>query len=246
MYKPIYESYLSDEDKIVLETYGYGNGLGVNANSRPAVLVVDATYMFVGEVREPIAEAVKRRRNACGDRAWHAMDALQGLLTAARAKGLPVIYTKGDAKPDLGRLGASALKQPPKPRTATSRNLRGDNEIVEEIAPEPGDIVISKQKPSAFFGTPLLSYLVALKIDSLYIAGGATSGCVRGSVVDAFSNNYACTIVADCCFDRFGASHDMTLFDLGSKYAAVETAAESIKQIAALPNGMFATKGGNP
>ena len=243
MYKPPFEPHLSPEDQLVLEIYSYGNGLGVNANSRPAVLVIDATYMFVGEVREPITEAVKRRRNACGDRAWQAIDALQGLLAAARAKGLPIIYTKGDSKPDLGRLGAGALKRPPKPRDDALRNLRGDNDIVDEIAPQSDDLVIAKQKPSAFFGTPLMSYLVALKVDSLFVTGGATSGCVRGSVVDAFSNNYACTIVADCCFDRFSASHTMSLFDLGSKYAAIEDSADAIKQVSSLPDGLFAIRG---
>jgi nicotinamidase-related amidase len=239
MYRPPYESHLSAEDKIVLETYGYGNGLGVNAASRPALLVVDATYMFVGEKREPIAEAVKRRRNACGERAWQAVDALQGVLAAARTKGLPIVYTAGDAKPDLSKFGAGAMKKAAKRPDDSARNLRADNDIVDEIAPQPGDIVIRKQKPSAFFGTPLLSHLVALKVDSLFITGGATSGCVRGSVVDAFSNNYASTIIADCCFDRFMASHDMSLFDLGSKYAAVETAVDSIKLIRALPDGLF-------
>jgi nicotinamidase-related amidase len=239
VYKPPFDSHLTSEDKIVLETYGYGNGLGVHATSRPAVLVIDTTYMFVGEVREPIAEAVKRRRNACGERAWQAVDALQKVITAARAKGLPIIYTKGDSKPDLGRWGAEAIKKPPKKGNGSLRNLRDDNDIVDEVAPNPGDIVIRKQKPSAFFGTALLGHLVALKIDSLFVTGGATSGCVRGSVVDAFSNNYGCTIIADCCFDRFSASHTMTLFDLGSKYAAVETADEAIGRIAALPEGLF-------
>lgn len=236
-----YKSYLSDEDRIVLETYGYGNGIGVRESSRPAVLVIDATYMFVGEVREPIGEAVKRRRNACGNRAWQAVDKLQGVLTAARAKGLPVIYTAGDnGRPDLAKFGADAIKKAAKRPNAALRNLREDNDIVDEIAPQADDIVIRKQKPSAFFATPLISYLVAMKIDSLYIAGGATSGCVRGSVVDAFSNNYACTIIDDCCFDRFEASHTMTIFDLGSKYAEVRTAADAIAQIKSLPDGLFA------
>jgi nicotinamidase-related amidase len=203
------------------------------------MLVVDTTYMFVGEVREPITEAIRRRRNACGERAWQAVDALQAVLGAARAKGLPVIYTTGDAKPDLEIFGANPLKKAATRPAAGMRNLRADNDIVDEIAPHPGDIVIRKQKPSAFFGTPLMSYLVALQVDSLFVAGGATSGCVRGSVVDAFSNNYRCTIVEDCCFDRFAASHTMSLFDLGSKYAAIETASHAIQQIEALPDGLF-------
>jgi maleamate amidohydrolase len=234
-----FESYLSPEDKIVLETYGHGNGLGVNKSSRPAILVIDATYMFVGEVREAVSEAVKRRRNACGNRAWNAIDKLQGLLAAARAKRLPIVYTAGGDRPDLGKFGGATIKKALKHRNNGLRNFRRDNEIVDEIAPHEGDIVIQKQKPSAFFSTPLLSYLVAMKVDSLYVTGGATSGCVRGSVVDAFSNNYACTIVSDCCFDRFEASHTMSLFDLGSKYAEIFRAEDVIRQIESLPDHLF-------
>jgi nicotinamidase-related amidase len=237
-----FEPYLSPEDKIVLETYGYGNGLGVNESSRPAVLVIDATYMFVGEVREAVSEAVTRRRNACGNRAWRAVDKLQGVLAAARAKGLPIVYTAGDDKPDLAKFGAASIKKAPRHHDGVLRNLRGDNEIVDEIAPQEGEVVIRKQKPSAFFSTPLISYLVAMKVDSLYVTGGATSGCVRGSVVDAFSHNYGCTIISDCCFDRFEASHTMSLFDLGSKYAEIRTADDVIRQIEQLPDRLFSPR----
>jgi nicotinamidase-related amidase len=96
-----------------------------------------------------------------------------------------------------------------------------------------------KTKPSAFFGTPLLSQLVALKVDSLFITGGVTSGCVRASTVDAFSNNFRTTLIADCCFDRFEASHVMTLFDMGVKYAAVASSSDAIARIEALPDGLF-------
>ena len=233
--------YLNDDDRRVLETYGFGNCNGAgNAGSRPAVLVVDANYTFVGEEREPVHEAMKKRRNACGTRAWSAIDALTQVLAAARAKGLPIIYTTGDKRPDLEKRGAKAMKKVAVAMTSPSaRNLRDGNEIVDEIAPEADDIVLRKTKPSAFFGTPLLSQLVALRVDSLFITGGATSGCVRASAVDAFSNNYPATLIADCCFDRFEASHVMSLFDLGAKYAEIANSADAIARIKALPNGLF-------
>ena len=81
---------------------------------------------------------------------------------------------------------------------------------------------------------------MALRVDSLFVTGGATSGCVRASAVDAFSNNYPCTLIADCCFDRFEASHVMSLFDLGAKYAEIATSREAIARISALPDGLFA------
>jgi nicotinamidase-related amidase len=227
---------LSEQDRKVLESYRFGECAG--AGARPALLVVDVNYTFVGEHREPVTEALKRRRNACGAAAWKAVDALQPVIGAARAKGLPIFYTTGGNRPDLAKHGARPLKTVA-PTAPSSRNLRDGNEIVDEIAPEPDDIVIVKTKPSAFFGTPLLSQLVALRVDSLFITGGATSGCVRASTVDAFSNNYPTTLIADCCFDRFEASHAMTLFDMGVKYAAIASSREAIAQIEALPDGLF-------
>ena len=232
-----WESLLNGADRALVADYGYGNCLGVG--KRPAVIVVDATYTFVGDRPEPVTEAIKKRRNACGQQAWDAVAVLRRLLPAARAKGLPVIYTRANERPDLQRLGAPSLKKSAVKLTSSTHNLRDGNDIVDEIAPETGDIVIGKAKPSAFFGTPLLSYLVALQVDSLFITGGATSGCVRASVVDAFSNNYPVTMVADACFDRYEISHAVTLFDLGAKYAEVASGEDAITRIKALPDGIF-------
>ena len=236
-----WETLLNAADRALVADYGYGNCQGVG--KRPAVIVVDATYTFVGDTPEPVIEAIKKRRNACGQQAWDAVAVLQRLLPAARAKGLPVIYTRADARPDLQRLGAPSLKKTAVAQSSSTHNLRDGNDIVDDIAPEPGDIVIGKAKPSAFFGTPLLSYLVALRVDSLFITGGSTSGCVRASVVDAFSNNYPVTMVADACFDRYEISHAVTLFDLGAKYAEVTTGEDAIARIKALPDGVFRVTG---
>ena len=68
------------------------------------------------------------------------------------------------------------------------------NEIVAEVAPQPGDVFIEKRKPSAFFGTPLMSYLTNMGADSLILTGTTTSGCVRASAVDALSYDLQVTI----------------------------------------------------
>ena len=86
---------------------------------------------------------------------------------------------------------------------------------------EPSDLIIGKQKPSAFFGTPLQSHLTLLGCDSLVIAGGTTSGCVRATVVDAFSANYRVAVVADACFDRNQTSHAVSMVDMSAKYADI-------------------------
>ena len=97
----------------------------------------------------------------------------------------------------------------------------------------------SDLKPSVFLGTPLLSFLVLLGADSLIVAGTTTSGCVRATVVDAFSNNYRVAIVEEGCFDRSQASHALSLCDMNAKYADVVRLEETLAYIEALPKGLF-------
>ena len=108
-----------------------------------------------------------------------------------------------------------------------------------EIAPAPQDIVIPKQKPSAFHGTPLRGYLTLLQADSLIVCGTTTSGCVRATVLDAFSDNYRVTIAEEGCFDRAQSSHAINLMDMQAKYADVRPAAEIAKHLETLPAGLF-------
>ena len=117
-------------------------------------------------------------------------------------------------------------------------NLDG-NEINAEIAPEPSDIVIKKLKPSGFHGTPLNSFLTNLKADSILMVGTTTSGCVRASVIDGFSENYRITLVEEGCFDRSEASHAINLCDMNAKYADVVGTEEVIAYIDGLPDGLF-------
>jgi nicotinamidase-related amidase len=113
------------------------------------------------------------------------------------------------------------------------------NTIVPEIAPGPDDLVVYKQKPSAFHGTNLLSWLMLLGADSLLVTGTTTSGCVRATVLDAFSNNFRVSIVEEGCFDRAQASHAINLCDMHAKYADVIKLDESLAFIQSLPAGLF-------
>jgi len=107
------------------------------------------------------------------------------------------------------------------------------------IGPLPDDLVVYKQKPSAFYGTPLLSWLILLGADSLIVTGTTTSGCVRASVLDAFSNNLRVSLVEEGCFDRAQASHAINLCDMHAKYADVVKLDEALAQIDRLPEGLF-------
>ena len=105
--------------------------------------------------------------------------------------------------------------------------------------PAPQDIVVLKQKPSGFFGTNLASYLTLLGADSIIVTGTTTSGCVRATVLDAFSMNYHVAIAEDGCFDRSQASHAINLCDMNAKYADVMKSAEVLDFIDTLPEDLF-------
>jgi maleamate amidohydrolase len=124
------------------------------------------------------------------------------------------------------------------------RNLKS-NVIVPDIAPAPQDLVVGKQKPSAFHGTPLLGYLIQFGCDGVIVTGTTTSGCVRATVVDAFSTNYHVAVVEDGCADRSQASHAINLYDMNAKYADVIGSAEVIAYINRLPDGLFELPSGD-
>lgn len=106
--------------------------------------------------------------------------------------------------------------------------------------------MILKTKPSAFFGTPLLSFLIDLKVDTLMVCGVSTSGCVRATVIDAFSNNLRVQVIEDGCFDRLETSHAINLCDMNAKYADVIPSTEALETIGALPDGLFELPKGAP
>ena len=88
--------------------------------------------------------------------------------------------------------------------------------------------MVDKGYASAFFGTPLLSFLIKLKADTLIVTGGTTSGCVRAFCVDAVSRSFNVGVVADAVFDRISASHTTALLDLWMKYCDLLTSDETV------------------
>jgi nicotinamidase-related amidase len=174
---------------------------------------------------------------SCGEDGWTAMAVIKRLLSAARLKGLPIIYTTFTFRPDGFDFGGWAWKN--NRALEDERLLVKGNEISPEIAPEPSDLILIKKKPSSFFGTPLMGYLTDLKIDSLLVTGTTTSGCVRATVIDAFSHNIKCTLVEDACFDRSEISHAINLFDMNAKAADVRPSEEVLDYVKNRPDGLF-------
>jgi len=238
MAERIWDKFLTERDKAVFKASGYASDM--TPGKRPAVLVIDVSYGFVGEKNLPILESIKTWPNSCGEDGWAAIPHLQRLLSAARAKGVPVIYTTGVVRDDKWDVASWGWKNA---RTddwsGSARTNRDGNEIVDEIAPQPTDIVVYKQKPSAFFGTPLASYLTMLRCDSVIVTGTSTSGCVRATVIDAFADNYRVTVAEEGCFDRSQASHAVNLCDMNAKYANVTPMDQVIAYIDGLPDGLF-------
>lgn len=138
-------------------------------------------------------------------------------MKKARKTGVPIIYTRNVQK----SIDFDCFSN--KTNRDQSKYLDGHfgTKIVDIIAPKKGDLVIDKAYPSAFFGTPLISWLVKLGVDTLLITGGTTSGCVRATVIDAVSRNYNVAVIEDCVFDRIQLSHKAGLFDIWMKYADV-------------------------
>ena len=151
-----WDDILTDRDKEVFALSGYGAKAGFG--QRPAVLIIDVNYNFVGDRREPIIESVKRFRNSCGEEGWVGVDHIVTLLEEARKKHLPIFFTTGHGEEGSVAFGRWHGKNSRSTEDFTELAKKG-NEIVAEIAPQKGEVVVRKQKPSAFFGTPLTSML---------------------------------------------------------------------------------------
>ena len=245
MSEPIWNRFLTERDKAVFAAGGFGARAGFG--KRPALLVIDVNWAFCGERPEPILQSIKRWRTSCGEDAWTALPYIKQLIDAARGKGLPVIYTTGEGRPDKWDRGGWGWKSSRNNEAGggPGSNLDG-NEIVAMIAPGPRDIVIKKQKPSGFFGSNLASYLTLLSADSVVIVGTTTSGCVRATAVDAFSFNYRVILAEEGCFDRSEASHALSLCDMHAKYADVIATDEVLAYFDRLPADLFDLPSGMP
>jgi maleamate amidohydrolase len=244
MSERIWDQFLTARDKAVFETSGYGARGGFG--KRPALVIVDVNWAFCGDKPEPILQSIRKWRNSCGEDAWVALPYIKALIDKCHEKGLPVVYTTGIRRDDNWDSGSWLWKNSrgQEDRRTAVANLDG-NEIVAPIAPAPQDIVVYKQKPSGFFGTNLASYLTLLGCDSIVVTGTTTSGCVRATVLDAFSLNYRVAVAEEGCFDRSQASHAINLCDMNAKYADVVKTAEVLSFLDGLPSGLFELPSGS-
>jgi ureidoacrylate peracid hydrolase len=197
---------------------------------RAAVLVIDMQNDFgsVGGMFERAGIDITGIREAAV--------ATKPVLHAARAAGLPVIYVKMGHAPDLSdagsvdsphwikhirsRLGATVAA----PDGSESRILVRDTwntEILDELTPEPGDLVVAKHRYSAFFETELDELLRNLDATHLIVTGCTTSICVESTVRDAMFRDYTCIVLEDCTAEPIGAGNDLSCHE--STLLVIET-----------------------
>jgi nicotinamidase-related amidase len=226
----LWDRYVGEEDVKALEAAGYGKEgkLGV----APCVIIVDVTRSFTGDGPQPLMTAIAESSNSCGEAAWDAVPSVRCLADAARAAGAPVIYTHNPRVKTELTLGAWLNKNS---RMRPGVDHEGES-FVPELAPAEGDIVVEKLSPSAFFQTPVVKFLRMRSVDTVLVCGASTSGCVRATVVDAFSYGFTVGVVADACFDRSRVSHAVSLFDMEYKYADVMFAAAAVSYLEGLPS----------
>ena len=182
--------------------------------TRPALLIVDVVTAYLTE-GSPLFMAT----------AAAARDTNARLAAAARAAGVPVVFTGVSYKPD-GSDGGVFWRKAPVLKAFVEGSPLGA--FPPELTPLPGDRVFTKQYPSAFFGTGLAETLQAEGIDTLLITGYSTSGCVRASVVDAMQYGFVPLVVREACADRHPGPHEANLFDCQAKYAEVISEAEAL------------------
>lgn len=222
---------ISDDEERRYEASGFGRPSGVGRH--PALLIIDVQYRTVGTKRRPYWEAIEEYPTACGDVGWAAVDHIRPLLAEFRRLKLPVLYPHVAPKnvdTDSGRLAEKV----PAIMTVDAKGY----EFVAEVAPVKGDVLLPKKHPSAFFGTPLVSHLIDLGVDTLFVTGCTTSGCVRSSVTDGFAYNFKCVVPEECVYDRSPTSHAVNLFDMNAKYADVLKTAEAIELLQGVSGGI--------
>jgi len=182
----------------------------LDLGNKPALLIIDMTDGFV---TDDFRTGISTTGLPCAEN-------ISIILKLFRKKHLPIIFTKDVTAEDGSYLIYRGAWNNKSTLIQASERQR-HNTIFKTLTPEEGEIVIEKSKPSAFFGTSTASILNYLGATGLVVTGMVTSGCVRATVMDAFSYNYTVAIPLECVADRSQISHQVTLFDLDLKYAYV-------------------------
>lgn len=185
---------------------GFGGSL--EFGKQPALLIIDVVNAYL----EPGSPLYIEDKSA--------LHSNVRLIECARISNIPVLFTKVTYQAGLGGLdGGVFFRKLPVLKIFEDGSPLGN--FPQEVVPQAGEAIITKQYASAFFGTSLASTLVAMGVDTLIIGGFSTSGCVRASAVDALQHGFVPFVVREAAGDRDIAVHQANLFDLQAKYAEV-------------------------
>ena len=193
-----------------VDARGYGGTL--QPGVRPALLVIDFVKAYT-QADSPLyaGPATENVRVSCEE-----------LLGLCRRAGIPILHTNL-AYQDGGRDGGVFFRKVPALKVFERSARSPLAEFAPGLSPQAGEVVLTKQYASAFFGTTLAATLTALGVDTLLIAGMSTSGCVRATAVDTVQHGFIPLVVRDAVGDRATGPHEANLFDLQTKYAEVVT-----------------------
>lgn len=183
-----------------------GFGRALQPGRRPALLVIDFVRAYL-DPDCPLYAGVEDTHARCRE-----------LLARAREAAIPVLHTNVAFMPG-GMDGGVFYRKVGALRCLDRGSPYG--EFAEGLEPLDGEPVVTKQYASAFFGTSLASTLTSLGVDTVFIAGLTTSGCIRATTVDAIQHGFLPFVVREAVGDRDPAPHEANLFDLQAKYAEV-------------------------
>lgn len=196
-----------------------GFGTSLTPGNKPVLLLIDFARAYF-DPASPLYAGVETARASAAR-----------LHTAARAAGVPCVFTRVEYSAD-GHEGGVFYRKIAALKCFERGNPMGD--FTPELAPLPGDEVVTKHYPSAFFGTRLAEHLHARGIDTILVTGLSTSGCVRASAVDAICYGFVPLVVTDAVGDRDAGVHTANLFDLAAKSADLVNEAQALAYLARL------------
>ena len=202
-------------------------GQSVTPGSRPAVLVVDFSRGFT----DP--------ESTMGSDLTAEVGATNRLLAAARAKGIPVVFTTIGFESNL-KDGSLWLQKAP---GLAELQIGGKwVEIDPRLQRGEDEVVILKKGASAFFGTNLPSVLVSQGVDTIVLCGATTSGCIRATAVDLLQYGYPTLVPRECVGDRAQAPHEANLVDIQAKYADVVSVEDALTYLESVGEKVGAPK----
>lgn len=211
---------MADLDALTADSAAAGFQGTVGIGDSAAVVVIDICRAYL-DADSPLSDANGRFEAARASAAR--------VVDSARTLGVPVLFTRVVLQPGLADAGFFAKKVPALVAFELG-NPMGDFPD-DGPAPLAGEVVVDKQYASGFFGTTLASTLRTLGVDTVYLTGFSTSGCVRASALDALQHGFRPRVIADACGDREASTHASNLFDLGAKYADVISEQEALAEL---------------